>query len=253
MPILKKELKSFFYSPIAYVVITMFSIINGYFFFALMMNFADWSRQVLMNNPNAVININEVVLRQLFGNMNFITLLMLPILTMKLFSEEKKTGTFELITTYPIKDIDLVLGKILSAVTVFSIMLLLTLLYPTFIYMYSNLDFGMSIAAYLGTFLLGVSFISLGTFISALTENQIVSAIVSFGVLLLFWVLNLMGKLSFSEGLLSEVFKQLSLTTHYENFSKGIIDISDITYYLSFIALSIFLTLRALESKKWRG
>lgn len=253
IPIMKRELKSYFYSPIAYVVITMFLLINGYFFFGMMNGFAEYSRMVMMQNPTAKININDMVVRQLFGNMTFVMLLMLPVLTMKLFSEEKKTGTFELMTTYPIKDLELVLGKIFSCVIVLFTMMGLTSLYAFFMYKYSQPDTGVLLSGYLGTFLMGIAFISLGAFISLLTENQIVSAVITFGVLLLFWVLGWMASFSFSEGGLGQVFLQLSLITHFDNFAKGVIDLSDIVYYISFISLSIFLTLRSLESKKWRS
>lgn len=251
--ILKKELKSYFYSPIAYVVITMFLILNGYFFFGMMLSFAEYGRMALENNPEAKININDGVIRQLFGNMSFVMLLILPVLTMRLFSEEKKSGTFELITTYPIKDIDLVIGKILSATAVLLLMVGLTSFYCVFMYSYSQPDTGRILTGYLGTILMGIAFISMGTFISALTESQIISAIVTFGILLIFWVLGWVGTFSSAEGTIAEVFKQLSMLNHFESFGKGIIDLSDVVYFISFITLSIFLTLRALESKKWRS
>jgi ABC-2 type transport system permease protein len=250
IPIMKRELKSYFYSPIAYVVMTMFLLLSGYFFFAMMSGFSRYSQSALQN-PQATVNITEMIVRPLFGNITFILLLIIPILTMRLFAEEKKTGTFELITTYPIKDIELILGKLFACGGVFLVMLILTMLYPVFMVSYSQPDPGVLMSAYLGLFLMGMAFIAVGTFISSLTENQIVAAVMTFGLLLIFWVIGWIS--SISEGKLGDILNQLSLLTHYDNFSKGVIDLSDIIYYLSFIAFSIFLTLRSLESKKWRS
>ncbi len=250
VPVMKRELKSYFYSPIAYVVITIFLILSGYFFFAMMAAFNRFS-QSSFQNPMANVNITEMIVRPLFGNITFILLLILPILTMRLFAEEKKSGTFELITTYPIKDIELVLGKLFACSGVFLVMLLFTFLYPVFMISYSQPDIGVLATAYLGIFLMGIAFIAMGTFISSLTENQIVAAVMTFGLLLLFWVLGWIS--SISEGTLGEIASKLSLLTHYDSFAKGVIDLSDVIYYLSFIAFSIFLTLRSLESKKWRS
>jgi ABC-2 type transport system permease protein len=250
IPVMKRELKSYFYSPVAYVVLTMFLVLCGYFFFAMMSAFSRFS-QTAFQNPQANVNITEMIVRPLFGNITFILLLIIPILTMRLFAEEKKSGTFELITTYPIKDVELVLGKLFACGGVFLVMLLLTFLYPLFMLSYSQPDPGVLLTAYLGLFLMGMAFISIGTFISSLTENQIIAAVMTFGLLLIFWVIGWVS--SISEGQFGEVLNQLSLLTHYDNFAKGVIDLSDIIYYLSFIAFSIFLTLRSLESKKWRS
>ena len=187
----------------------------------------------------------------IFSNMSFIMLLILPILTMRLFAEEKKTGTFELIITYSIKDIELVLGKFLACSSVLLLMLALTAIYPIFMLNYSQPDTGVLISAYLGTFLIGVSFIAMGTFISSITDNQIVAAILSFSLLLLFWILGWVS--SISEGTLGEIISKLSILNHFDSFAKGVIDLSDIVYYLSFISFGIFLTLRSLESSKWRS
>jgi len=250
VPVMKRELKSFFYSPIAYVVLTIFLIITGYFFFVMMAGLSRYSSQ-MMQNPMAQINITEMIIRPLFGNMTFILMLIMPILTMRLFAEEKKSGTFELITTYPIKDIDLVIGKVLACSGVFLAMLLCTGLYPVFMFSYSSPDPGVLGSAYLGLLLMGIAFIALGTFISSLTENQIVAAVMTFGASLLFWIIGWISQVS--EGVFSKFLTQISLLSHYENFSKGVIDLSDIIFYLSFSAFWIFLTLRSLESKKWRS
>jgi len=178
-------------------------------------------------------------------------LLLIPLLTMRLFAEEKKLGTIELLFTNPIRDVEIVLGKYLACFTVFFLMLVLTILYPILLEVVYSLEIAPLAAGYLGLLLLGASFIACGTFISSLTENQIVAAMSTVGVLVFFWFID------WNEGIAGEkavqILHQLSLFEHFSNFSKGVIDIADIAYYISLIAFFLFLTLRSLESRKWRG
>lgn len=253
--IFKKELKSYFTSPIAYVVITIFLVISGYFFYNILATFATISYQATINPMAAkqygLLNVTEIVVRPLFGNISMIMLLMMPLLTMRLFSEEKKTGTIELLLTYPITDMQVLLGKFFACLTVYLVMLALTILYPILIMIYGQPEIGPIITGYIGLFLLGASFISLGIFASSITENQIIAATVAFGALIFFWMM------SFSVGLadpaIGKVISYISITDHLEAFAKGVIDTEDIIYYGIFIILFLFLTLRALESNKWRG
>ncbi|MBI5892842.1 MAG: ABC transporter permease subunit [Deltaproteobacteria bacterium] len=251
----KKELKSYFTSPIAYVVITIFLVISGYFFYNIIATFATISYQATINPMAAkqygLLNVTEIVVRPLFGNISMIMLLMMPLLTMRLFSEEKKTGTIELLLTYPITDMQVLLGKFFACLAVYLLMLVLTALYPILIMIYGQPEVGPIITGYIGLFLLGASFISLGIFASSITENQIIAATVAFGALIFFWML------SFSVGLadpaIGKIISYISITEHLEAFAKGVIDTEDIIYYGIFIILFLFLTLRALESNKWRG
>lgn len=253
--IFKKELKSYFTSPIAYVVITIFLVISGYFFYNILATFATISYQATINPMAAkqygLLNVTEIVVRPLFGNISMIMLLMMPLLTMRLFSEEKKTGTIELLLTYPITDMQVLLGKFFACLAVYLLMLVLTALYPILIMLYGQPEVGPIITGYLGLFLLGASFISLGIFASSITENQIIAATVAFGALIFFWMM------SFSVGLadpaIGKIISYISITDHLESFAKGVIDTEDIIYYCIFIILFLFLTLRTLESNKWRG
>jgi len=253
--IFKKELKSYFASPIAYVVITMFLILTGYFFYNSFALFSTISFQATVNPMLAkqvgLLNITESVVRPLFGNISVILLLMVPLLTMRLFSEEKKSGTIELLLTYPVTDMQVLLGKFLSCMAVFAIMIILTALYPVLLIVFGQPETGPILTGYIGLFFVGASFVSLGIFASSLTENQIIAATVAFGLLLLFWMI------SFSASLAGQTFgdilSYISITTHFEGFAKGVVDTEDIVYYLLFITLFLFLTLRILESKKWRG
>lgn len=253
--IARKELHSYFSSPVAYVVITMFLVITGYFFYNLFASFSILSFQASTNpaiaNQKNLLNITETVVRPLFGNISMIMLLMVPLLTMRLFSEEKKSGTIELLLTYPVTDMEVILGKFFACLTVFLLMLLLTATYPVLLFVFGEPEIGPVLTGYVGLVFMGAAFISLGIFTSSLTENQIIAATLSFGILFLFFMMgypvSLMGPT------LGNLMIYISLIGHLEGFAKGVIDTTDIIYYAVFITLFIFLTLRVLESKKWRG
>src|SRR3990170_4649295 len=175
--IARKELHSYFSSPVAYVVITMFLVITGYFFYNLFASFSILSFQASTNpaiaNQKNLLNITETVVRPLFGNISMIMLLMVPLLTMRLFSEEKKSGTIELLLTYPVTDMEVILGKFFACLTVFLLMLLLTATYPVLLFVFGEPEVGPVLTGYVGLVLMGAAFISLGIFTSSLTENQI--------------------------------------------------------------------------------
>ncbi|MCF6210287.1 MAG: ABC transporter permease [Gammaproteobacteria bacterium] len=251
--ILNRELKSYFSSLIAYVVIVMFLLITGYFFYNLLATFSVISFQAQVNPMLAkqyqLLNINETVVRPLFGNISIIMLLMTPLLTMRLISEEKKSGTIELLLTFPVKDIDVVLGKYLACLFVFLVMILLTATYPILLLGLGEPEVMPILTGYLGLFLLGAAFISLGIFTSSLTENQIVSASMSFGILFFFWLISY--SVPFVSPAFGQVLSYLSINEHIASLAKGVLDTEDIIYYLCFIVLFLFLTLRSLESKRW--
>lgn len=251
-PVFKKEMCSYFGSPIAYIVLTIFSVICGYFFYSIFGFFNFVSMQAAMNPMMAgELNVNEGVLRPLFSNISVIMLLMMPLLTMRLFSEEKKSGTIELLLTYPVRDGEVLVGKYLAALAVFAIMLVTTLLYPVLLTKFSEPEAGPILSTYLGLLLLGASFIAVGILASSMTENQIIAAVVTFGALLIFWIIGWSTDLAGPE--LKKVLSHLSIIDHFDNFSKGVIDTKDVIFYLNFIVLFLFLTMRSLESKRWRG
>jgi len=253
--IFKRELKSYFNSFIAYVIITMFLIITGYFFYSLLATFSVMSFQAQANPMIAkqynLLNINETVVRPLFGNISIIMLLMTPLLTMRLLAEEKKTGTMELLLTYPVKDIEVVMGKYLACFTVFLAMIFSTLTYPILLVVLGEPEVTPIVTGYIGLILLGIAFISLGMFASSLTENQIISASVAFGTLFVFWLLSY--SITFVDPGLGRVISYISITEHLESLAKGVVDTEDIIYYINFAFLFLFLTLRSIESKRWRG
>jgi ABC-2 type transport system permease protein len=250
--ICKKEFSSYFYSPIAYVVITIFLLVSGYFFQNILSVYTMISFNAMRNPLFAQgLNFTEGIFRPLFGNTSIIMLLMMPLLTMRLLAEEKKSGTFELLLTYPIRDIETVIGKFIACFLVFAIMLGLTVVYPLFLSFLGSVEVGPLVSSYVGLLLMGGAFIAFGILASSLTSNQIVAAVISFGALLIFW---LIGFSAYSAGpVLGGILRHISLLEHFENFSRGIIDSRDVIYYLSFTIFCLFLTLRSLESNKWRG
>lgn len=253
--VFRKELKSYFSSPVAYVVIAMFMMITGYLFYGLFAYFSTLSFQASVDPTIAkqenLLNVTEAVIRPLFGIISMIMLIMMPLLTMRLLAEEKKAGTFELLLSYPITDLEVLLGKFFACLGILAVMLGFSTVFPGLVMAFGEPEIGPIITGYLGLLLLGASFISFGIFASSLTENQIVAATISFGVLFLFWMLNMSA--SFVGPGLADFINYISITHHLEAFAKGVVDSEDIIYYLMLNFLFLFLTLRMLESKRWRG
>ncbi len=249
--ICKKEIKTYFTSPIAYVVITVFLVLIGFFFYSLIWWFNSQSLQMAQNQYYyQQLNINQMVYSPLFQNMSIILLLMIPLLTMRLFSEEKKINTDELLYTCPISINQIILGKYFASLFVLLAMLLLTGILFIFTFAYGNPELVPILNGYLGLFLQGAAFIAVGIFFSSLTENQIVAAILTFGTLLLFWILNWA---SYSAGgIWKGVLNYLSFIQHFDDMTRGILDTTDLVYYLSFIFLGLFLTHSVIQSRRWR-
>lgn len=253
--IFQKEIRSYFNSPVAYVVITIFLILAGYFFYNIFASFSTVSFQALSNpmlhRQNNILNISERVIRPFFGNLSTFMLIMLPMLTMRTFAEEKKTGTMELLLTYPLTDAQVIMGKFAGCFGIFFIMLFMTLPCFGFVAAWGQPDYGVIIAGYLGILLMGGAFIALGILISSLTENQIIAAVISFSSLILFFMLGFSAAKA-GPGM-RDLLNYISFIPHYNNFAKGVIDTADIAYYFLFIFVCVFLNMRVLESKRWRG
>lgn len=249
--ITKKELVSYFTSPIAYIVIAIFILLSGFFFYSLVWWFNTQAMQ-MSQNPYYFqqVNINQMVFAPLFHNLSIILLLMLPVVSMRLFSEEKKMGTEELLFTSPVSIIQIILGKYLAALVVLLAMLVLSAIPTIFTFIHGNPEPVPYLLGYLGLFLLGAAFLALGLFWSALTENQIVSAVLTFGTLLLFWVLSWAAYSA--RGLWQDVLNYLSFFEHFDGMTKGILDTSDLVYYLSFAFFGLFLTHSVIQFRRWR-
>ncbi len=250
--VFKKELKSYFVSPVAYIVILIFNLISGFIFYALCAYYSIVSmRYSGYTYPYFTLSPNEMILKPLFHNMAVTSLFMLPLLTMRLFSEEKRLGTIELLFTYPLKDSDIYWGKFLACLFIFFIMTLIPSLYILILEKWVNFDKFVILNSYFGLLLIGAGFISIGILISSLTENQVVSAIITFGVSLLFWIIGWISEIAGPK--YSTFFEFISIYNHYENYPKGIFDTRDLIYYLSLCFFFSFLTLKILISKKYRG
>jgi ABC-2 type transport system permease protein len=254
--IYRKELGQYFVSPIAYVVVGIFLVLAGFFFDKILQFFIQNSlsaeMQAMQYGTSAQMDVPGDVLRNFFGLISSLILFFTPILTMGVFSEERKRGTMELLMTSPVTESQIVLGKFLASLTLFAIMLVPTAIYIFFMYFHSapRPPVGLVGAGYLGVLLLGGSLLALGTFISSLTENQIIAAVLTFGAFLLLWVIDLGARGAGS--MAGEVVQYLSVIRHYDDFTRGIIDTSSLIYYVSFIALFVFLTVRSVDSMRWR-
>jgi ABC-2 type transport system permease protein len=249
--ICKKEIKTYFTSPIAFVIITVFLVLVGFFFYSLLSWFHTQSMQ-MARYPQYLqqVNINQMVYVPLFSNISIILLLMIPLLTMRLFAEEMKIKTDELLFTSPISVYQVILGKYLASLFVLIIMLLLAGIPSVFAFIYGNPELSPLLSGYLGLFLLGAAFMAVGIFFSSITENQIVAAVLTFGALLLFWVLNWASYSS--GGIWRSVLNYVSFFQHFGNMTQGILDTSDVVYYMSFIFFGLFLTHSVIQSRRWR-
>ncbi len=251
-PIFKKEMRLYFTSPVAYVVMTIFLLIGGYFFYNIFAFFTLASMQSAMNPAMARdMNVTDSVMRPLFSNISVILLLLMPLITMRLFAEERRSGTIELLLTYPVRDGAVLIGKYLAALALYTLMLALTLLYPAIVVYFARLEWGPLVTGYVGLLLMGATFIAVGVFASSLTENQIVASITTFGILLILWIIG--WSADYVGGPWGKVLQHLSILEHNDNFAKGVLDTKDVAYYLNFVALGLFLTLRSLEARRWKG
>jgi ABC-2 type transport system permease protein len=231
---MRKELRTYFVSPVAYVVIAAYLVISGVFFAIL-----------VLQQPGTVESSLSIV----FDNVAVILLLVAPALTMRLLAEEQKSGTIELLLTSPVQDWEVVLGKYLSSLVLFLIPVGLTLVYPVLLGRYTPPDMGPVIGGYVGIVLFGAAFLAVGMLATSLTQNQVVAAVVSIALLLGLW---LTGSFAGSaRPPVSTALSYLSIITHYGEFGRGLIDTRDVAYYLSVIAVSLFLSVRVLETRRW--
>lgn len=239
--ICRRELRSYFTSYVAYVLLAIFLLLSGYFFYSDLIFFVLFGGYVLPTG----------LWQYVFLDMRLCTMLVLPLLTMRLFAEERKLGTIELLWTYPVRDVEIVAGKFLACWLFFLTMLAPTVLNPVLFYRFYQFDVGPLLAAYLGLVLLGTAFIACGLFISSLTENQVVAAMGTYGILVFFWFLTWNEEIA--DERIVRVLVRLSLFDHFFQFPRGVIDTQDVVFFLLFTAFFIFLTLQSLAARKWRG
>ena len=251
LAIAHKELKSYFSTPIAYIVIGFFALLFGYFFYVMLVIFNQQSLQLGGLEGGGNVDINQQLIRPLFLNASVILLFVLPLVTMRTYSEEKRSGTIELLLTSPVTDVEIILGKFLGALTLYAAMLAITVIHVGLLFSYGNPEWKVVVTGYLGLLLMGWCFISVGLLISSLTKNQIVSGMVTFAVFLLLWVIN--WPASFVGPQTQSILNYLSITDHFDDFTKGILDTKHLVYYFSVMAFGLFLTARSVDTERWKG
>jgi ABC-2 type transport system permease protein len=253
LAIAHKEIRSYFASPIAYVVIGLFALLFGWFYVAILNWFVQQGMQMSMSmgmGPTSM-DVNQQMIRPLLLNMTVVLLFVLPMITMRTYAEEKRSGTIELLLTSPLTDMQIILGKFFGALTLYATMLLVTLIYVGALFFFGAPEWKPVVTAYLGLLLMGGCFISVGMLISSLTRNQIVAGMLTFGVFLLLWVIDWIG--AFAGPAVEPIVNYLSITQHFDDFAKGVIDTKHVVYYVSFMTFGLFLTAKSVDSERWRG
>lgn len=254
LTITRRELKSYFVSPIAYVVLTCVLFIVGLFFYGMVEAYSRYSLQ-LAGNPMYAgqINLHDFVIRGFYSTFGFIMLFVTPIVSMRALAEERRQGTAEMLLTSPVTTAQLVVGKFLGALSFGLLLLLITFQFPLFLlFMGARPETGSLMAAYLGTILLIGALLVVGILSSSLTSNQIVAAIIAFVISLFFWVVGFLGEMVGQGSEYSELLKGLSLNERFDEFLKGVIDTGSVVYFLTFIVFGLFLTQRVIDSNRWR-
>jgi ABC-2 type transport system permease protein len=251
LAIARKELRAYFTSPIGYIAVGVFALLYGYFYVAMLDYFVRQSMQAGQFGGPQTMNVNQMMIRPLLQNVTILLLFVMPMITMRAYAEEKRSGTIELLLTSPLSDAEIILGKFLGALLLWCVMLAVSLLHLALLYAYGRPEWKPIVTAYLGLVLMGGCFISVGLFISSLTKNQIVAAVVTFAVFLFLWIITWIG--SFSGPTVDKVTQYLSIVDQFDDFAKGVIDTSHLIYYVSFIGFGLFLTAKSVDSERWRG
>lgn len=252
LAIANKELRSYFNSPIAYAVIGLFAFAFGYMFWLFLRGFIVESMRLSANPMGGAVNINQMMLRPLVMQVSVIVLFLLPMVTMRTYAEEKRSGTIELLLTAPLTDVQIILGKFLGALGLYAGMLAVTLPSVLGLFAYGNPDWQPVATSYLGLFLLGASFIAFGLFISSLTQNQIIAGVLTFVLLLMLLLVGWLKDFVTSPAGLAAV-SAVSIFEHFDDFTKGVLDTKHIAYYVSVITFGLFLTARSVDAERWRG
>jgi ABC-2 type transport system permease protein len=248
-----KEIRAYFHSPIAYLVMTVYTVICGFVFYSSTAFFAIQSLRMEAQGGMGAppMSLNEFVIRPILGGVLTVVLLFLiPLITMRLYAEEKRSGTIELLLTSPLTDMQIILGKYLGALFLFVVLEALSFTYFGVLFMYGNPNAKPLIANALGMFLYGGALLALGMWFSTFTKNQIIAGSVGLAAFLLLYLLDWVS--AYSQSTIGQVMSYIALTTHFDNFAKGVIQLSDVVYYSSVMILGIFLTARSMDALKGR-
>ncbi len=254
--IFQKEFKSFFYSPIAYVILAIFTALTGVFFYLYLNSFVEASFMDMIRSQQyrmqpQKLNVNLMLIRPYFWNIALISLFTLPAITMRLYSDEKRTGTVELLYTTPITPLQIILGKFFAGILFYVVLLLPTMFFQSLLFAYGDPEFMPVLSGYIGLIFLGSAFISAGLFISTTTENQIIAAIGGFAFSLFLWIVG--WGASFAGPTLAPVLNYISIINHFEDFAQGVLDTSHMAYYVLFSFTGLYFSLKTIESVKWRA
>jgi len=246
-----KELRSYFASPVAWVLMGLFAALFGVFYMAHLNAFVAQSMQSQFGGGAPNLNVNQHLIRGVLANASVLVLFLLPMVTMRTFAEEKRSGTVELLLTSPLTDVEIIAGKFLGAICLYVALLVVTAAHVGILFAYGQPEWRPLIAGYLGLLLQGSGFIAAGLFFSSTTKNQMAAGAATFVVLLLFWII---GWFADSAGpTLSAILSYLSITQHFDDFGKGVIDTKHVVFYVSFIAFWLFLTVKSMDTERWRG
>ena len=247
-----KELQAYFHSPIAYLVMTVWTFLVGLIFYLSVGEYVNYSfRMEAMGGGQPLPSLNEAIVRgMLQGFLMVVLLFMIPLITMRLYAEEKRSGTIELLLTSPLTDLEIILGKFLGALALYGILVALTFLYVGVLFIYGNPSAKPLLANAAGMLLYGTALLALGMWVSTFTRNQIIAGVVSMVAFLVLYIFNWPSM--FLDNKVVQIMASMAITTHIENFSKGVIQLSDVVYYLSVVVLGIFLTARSVEALKGR-
>ncbi len=252
LAIWQREMRSYFVSPIAYVVLTVFLFLSGLFFFGNLFQVVQYTMsQAQFGQGVQPIDVPAYVTQSLFRTTSVVLLFLVPMLTMGLFSEEKKRGTIELLLTTPVGNFQALIGKYLASLNFLLILFLSSGITISALFIFSRPDWKPILSGYLGMFLYGAALLSLGLFISTLTENQIVAVVITFGISLVLWLVEVFS--TSAAGATKSLINYLSVISHLDDFIKGVIDTSHVIYYVTFAFVCLFLAYRSLESMRWKG
>jgi ABC-2 type transport system permease protein len=248
-----REVRSYFSSPVAYVLLAAFLGLAGYFFFALLSAFNQaLAVYSMMRNPEMLqrFNLNEMVIRPLLSNMSVLLIFVIPAITMRMFPEEKTSGTYELLMTSPVRVGEIVLGKFLGGLILVLLMIVLSGFFGLVLLRFGNPEVPMMLSGYLGLFLMAISFLAIGTLISSFTDNVVVAYAGALFVLLMLYTIGWLGETV--QGPWGSIVKYISITDHFQELLKGLIDTKDLVYFATVLVVSLFLTQRSVESVRWR-
>ncbi len=251
LAVFRRELTLYFISPIGYIVLSSFLLVVGFVFYGELVQFVEHVRRSGGAFSGATIDVNEQLMTPYFFNLAFVGLFLFPLITMRLLAEDRRQGTMELLLTYPISDLAVVLGKYLAALALFTMMLAGSFWTTAVLIRYGNPDIGPILCGYAGVFLYGASFIAIGLMMSSLTENQIVAAALSFVAFLLLWLLHWGSTLT--SGLWSEVFLYVSVVDHFQAMTQGVVDTIDLVFFASVIFFGLYVSLQSVAAQRWSG